>query len=233
MPELLADGTEFDGSMSFCVASIDVEGLWPTFEGVLQAFFRHFEALGSVDACTAFGNHLYKVCYCGDALLGRNVVALMLRDRARFLGPLWRGCALKVFAALQVRSPADLLATLAAEGADESLAREARGHQSAEIVKNSRLFPFQVEVNRWTVWTFVHDPRLRYAIVKHFIGSLAMGRSIDDFPRGVRQTMVAIMNVFFGDHPERAPSGRLSMEEIAVAVAAARKGDVALSGTAR
>ena len=47
LPELLADGTEFDGSMSFCVASIDVEGLWPTFEGVLQAFFRHFEALGS------------------------------------------------------------------------------------------------------------------------------------------------------------------------------------------
>ncbi|MGE3743913.1 MAG: hypothetical protein AB7I59_30955, partial [Geminicoccaceae bacterium] len=233
LPELLADGTEFDGSMSFCVAGMEVESLWPTFEGVLQVFFRHFDALGNVDACTAFGDHLYKVCYCSDALLGRNVVALMLRDRTRFLGPLWRSCTLKVFAALQVRSPTDLMAALAAEGADESLAREARNHQSAEIVKNSRLFPFQVEVNRWTVWVFVHDPRLRHAIVKHFIGSLAMGRSIADFPRGVRQTMVAIMNVFFGDHPDRAPSGRLSVEEIAVAVAAVRKGDIALSGATR
>jgi len=229
LPDLLADGVSFDGSMSFCVASMDVQGLWPTFEGVLQVFFRHFESLSSGEACTAFGDHLYKVCHCSDVLLGRQVVALMLRDRGRFLGPLWRSCALKVFAALQVRSPSDLLAALAAEGADESLAREARSHESAEIVKNSRLFPFQVAVNRWTVWNFIHEPRLRYATVKHFIGSLAVGTSVADFPRGVRQTMVAVMNVFFGDHPEQAPAGRLSVEEISASVAAARRGGSAFS----
>lgn len=232
LPDLLADGMDFDGSMSFCVASMDVEGLWPTFEGVLQVFFRHFEALASVDACTAFGDHLYKVCHCSDVMLGRRLVALLLRDRARFLGPLWRTCSLKVFAALQVRSPADLLAVLAAEGADEALAREARGHQSADIVKNSRLFPFQVAVNRWTVWNFVHEPRLRYATVKHFIGSLAAGSSVADFPRGVRQTMVAVMNVFFGDHPEHVPASRLSVEEIAASVAAARKAGSPFAGMA-
>lgn len=232
LPSLLTDGVAFDGSMSFCVASMDIERLWPTFEGLLQVFFRHFETLGSAEACTAFGDHLYKVCHCSDALLGRQVVTLMLRDRARFLGPLWRSCALKVFAALQVRSPADLLAALAAEGIDESLAREARSHQSAEIVKNSRLFPFQVAANRWTVWNFVHEPRLRHAVVKHFIGSLAAGSSIADFARGVRQTMVAIMNVCFGDHPEQAPAGRLSVAEIAASVTAARKGASPLSGVA-
>ncbi len=232
LPGLLADGMDFDGSMSFCVASMDVERLWPTFEGVLQVFFRHFDALASADACTAFGDHLYKVCHCSDVMLGRQLVAMMLRDRARFLGPLWRTCTLKVVAALQVRSPADLLAVLAAEGADEALAREARGQQSPEIVKNSRLFPFQVAVNRWTVWNFVHEPRLRYATVKHFIGSLAAGSSVADFPRGVRLTMVAIMNIFFGDHPERAPSGRLSVEEIAASVAAARTGGSPFAGTA-
>lgn len=232
LPELLADGTDFDGSMSFCVASMDVERLWPTFEGVLKVFFDHFEAVGDANACASFGDHLYKVCHCGDVLLGRNVVAFMLRDRARFLGPLWRTCTMKVFAALLVRSPAILLATIESEGADENLGREARSYQSAAIVKNSRLFPFQVSVNRWTVWNFVHEPRVRYSTVKYFIGSLATGRSVADFPRGVRQSMVAVMNIFFGDHPERAPSGPLSVDEIAASVAARRQGEFTFAGRA-
>jgi hypothetical protein len=222
IPDLLASGMDCDWSMSFCVASLDVERLWPTFEGLLQAFFRHFDGIGDARACTAFGDHLYKVCYCSDVTLGRNVAALMLRDRARFLGPMWLGCTLKVLAALQTRSPAALYAVLAAEGVDEGLAREALSHASEEIVKQSRLFPFQVEVNRFVAWIFVTEPRLRHAIVKHFIGSLATGQSVADFARGVRQTVVALLNVFFGDHPESAPSGRLSVDEIAAAVVAAR-----------
>jgi hypothetical protein len=130
---------------------------------------------------------------------------------------------------MQVRSPASLYAVLAAEAADESLAREARACQSEEIVKQSRLFPFQVDVNRCVAWMFVSEPRLRHAVVKYFIGSMAMGDSVADFPRGVRQTMVAIMNVFFGDHPESAPAGRLSLEEIATAVAVARRGGSSLA----
>ena len=42
---------ECDWSMSFCVASLDVERLWPTFEGVLQVFFDHFDALADAAAC--------------------------------------------------------------------------------------------------------------------------------------------------------------------------------------
>jgi hypothetical protein len=44
--------------------------------------------------------------------------------------------------------------------------------------------------------------------------------------------MVAIMNVCFGDHPEQAPAGRLSVAEIAASVTAARKGASPLSGVA-
>jgi hypothetical protein len=222
IPTLLQAKVDYDWSMSFCVASLDVERLWPTFEGVLQVFFRHFDQLDDADACRSFGDHLYKVCYCSDLILGRKVAGLMLRDRARFLGPLWRVCTLKVLAALQTRNPAALYATLAAEGADESLAREALGHASEEILKQSRLFPFQVEVNRFVAWMFVTDPRLRRGIVKHFVGSLATGESVADFTRGVRQTIVLLLNVFFGDHPEAAPSARLSVEEIAAAVISTR-----------
>jgi hypothetical protein len=222
IPALLQTKVDYDWSMSFCVASLDVELLWPTFEGLLQVFFRHFDQLGDAVACRAFGDHLYKVCYCSDLALGRNVAALMLRDPGRFLSPLWRDCTLKVLAALQTRNPAALYVTLAAEGADESLAREALGHASEEILKQSRLFPFQVEVNRFVAWMFVTDPRLRRGIVKHFVGSLATGESVADFTKGVRQTIVLLLNVFFGDHPEIAPSGRLSLEEIAAAVISAR-----------
>jgi hypothetical protein len=34
--------------------------------------------------------------------------------------------------------------------------------------------------------------------------------------------MVTLLNVFFGDHPETSPSGALSVDEIAAAVATAR-----------
>lgn len=220
LPSLLASDIDTDWSMSFCVASLDVERLWPTFEGLLQVFFRHFEEVGSATACTGFGDHLYKVCYCSDPALGRNVATLLLRDRNRFLGPLWRDCTLKVLAALQTRNAGTLYAVLAAEGADDSLARAAVAQASDEIVRQSRLFPFQVEVNRFVAWMFVAEPRLRHAIVKHFIGSLAAGRSVADFTRGVRRTIVALLNVFFGDHPERVPGGPLSVDEIARSVSA-------------
>jgi hypothetical protein len=220
---LLADDVERDWSMSFCIASLDVERLWPTFEGLLRVFFGHFDRLGDAAACRDFGDHLYKVCYCSDPILGRSVIVMMLRDRERFLGPLWRDCTMKVLAALQTRNPASLYAVLAAEGADESLAREAGSmYETPEIVKQCRLFPFQVDVNRFVAWIFVAEPRLRYAIVKYFIGSVATGESVADFSRGVRQTLVALLNVFFGDHPESAPSGPLSLDEIAGSVAAAR-----------
>ena len=224
IPALLpADDLERDWSMSFCIASLDVENLWPAFEGLLQVFFAHFDRRGDAAACRAFGDHLYKVCFCSDPMLGRGVIALMLRDRARFLGPLWRDCTMKVLAALQTRNPASLYAVLAAEGADESLAREAASaYETPEIVKQCRLFPFQVDVNRFVAWIFVAEPRLRHAVIKYFIGSLAAGELVADFPRGVRQTLVALLNVFFGDHPESAPSGPLSVDEIAAAVAAAR-----------
>jgi hypothetical protein len=185
IPALLAAKVEGDWSLSFCVASLDVERLWPTFEGLLDVFFGHFEGLRDAQACSEFGDHLYKVCYCSDATLGRNVIALMLRNRERFLGALWRACTMKVLAALQTRNPAILYAVLAAEGADESLAREARTYETEEIAKQSRLFPFQVDVNRFVAWMFVAEPRLRYAIAKYFIGSLAMGESVADFARGV------------------------------------------------
>ena len=133
---------------------------------------------------------------------------------------------MKILAAQLVRSPQDLYRILAEQGADEALAREARGYQSAEIIKQSRLFPFQVDVNRCVAWIFVAEPRLRRAIVKYFIGSLALGGSVADFPRGVRQTMVAIMNVFFGDNADLVPAGPVSKEEIAAAIVAARENSV-------
>ena len=109
------------------------------------------------------------------------VISLLLSDRQRFLGPLWRVCTLKVLAAMQVRSPQDLYRFLAEQGADEALAREARHYQSAEIVKQSRLFSFQVDVNRCVAWIFVAEPRSRRAVIKHFIGSLALGDLVADF----------------------------------------------------
>ena len=222
IPQLLAEEAACDWSICFCIAVLDVERLWPVFEGLLRQFFEHFDRRADAAACTAFGDHLYKVCYCHDIELGRRLIALMLADRPRFLGPLWRGCTMKVLAAMLTRSPATLRAALAAEGLDESLAREARAAQSAEIRKQSRLFPFQADVNRFVAWLFVAEPRLRHAVVKHFIGSLALGQGVADFPPGVRQTVVAVINVFFGDHPEAAPQGRLSLDEIAAAVAASR-----------
>jgi hypothetical protein len=222
IPSLLDAGAQCDWSMSFCVASLDVPRLWSVFEGLLETFFTHFDKLGDPQACAEFGEHLYKVCFCSDLMLGRNVIARMLEDRQRFLGPMWRASTMKVFAAMLARSPTTLTAILAATGGEDDLVREARAYQSAEIVKQGRLFPFQVDVNRFVAWLFVAEPRLRYAIIKHFIGSLATGSSVEDFPPGVRQTMVAVINVFFGDHPDAAPQGKLSVAEIAASVAAAR-----------
>jgi hypothetical protein len=222
IPSLLDAGAQCDWSMSFCVASLDVPRLWPVFDGLLESFFTHFDKLGDRQACAEFGEHLYKVCFCSDLMLGRNVIARMLEDRQRFLGPMWRACTMKVFAAMLARRPTTLIAILATAGGEDDLVREARAYQSAEIVKQSRLFPFQVDVNRFVAWLFVAEPRLRYAIIKHFIGSLATGTSVEDFPPGVRQTMVAVINVFFGDHPDAAPQGKLSVAEIEASVAAAR-----------
>src|SRR5260370_17125392 len=59
---LPADDLERDWSMSFCIASLDVERLWPTFEGLLRVFFGHFHPLGAAAAFPAFAHHLYHLC---------------------------------------------------------------------------------------------------------------------------------------------------------------------------
>ena len=223
VPLLLRERLACDWSILFCIATLDVEQLWSPFEAILRQLFDHFERQGDAAACSAFGDTLYKICYCPDIALGRRAIEMIVRERERFLGPLWRDCSLKVYAAMLARNPATLRAVFAAEGIEESMLRRARDHQSDEIIKQSRLFPFQVDINRFIAWLYVSEPRLRHAVIKHFIGSLATGDSIEDFAAGVRKTVIAIINVFFGEHPDDAPSGPLSVAAIAASVTSERR----------
>jgi hypothetical protein len=72
---------------------------------------------------------------------------------------------------------------------------------------------------------YVGEPRLRRTVIKYFVGSLATGDSIEDFSTGVRQTVVALMRVFFGGDATRThevPAGPLSFDDIEAATLAAR-----------
>ncbi|NML96411.1 hypothetical protein HHL24_00325 [Paraburkholderia sp. RP-4-7] len=225
VPLMLRERLDCDWSIIFCIADLDVEALWPTFEPIVRQLLDHVESAGDAAACAAFGDVLYKVCYCPEIRLGRRMIEFLLTGQSRFLGPLWRVCTLKVFAAMLARSPATLRAVCAAHGVGESVIREARALQSDDIVMQSRLFPMQVDVNRFTAWVYVGEPRLRRTVIKYFVGSLATGDSIEDFSTGVRQTVVALMRVFFGGDATRThevPAGPLSFDDIEAATLAAR-----------
>jgi len=222
LPGLLAENLAFDWSIVFCIAALDIARLWPRFERILRRLLDHADRSGDEAVRVALGDALYKICYCHDIGFGRRLIELMLRERESFLGARRREATLKVFAAMLARNPAVLRAACAAEGIEETLIREARARESEEIVKQSRLFPFQVDINRFLAWLYLSEPRLRHPVIKYFIGSLATGDSVADFAAGVRQTLIAFINVFFGADPEDAPRGRLSVEEIADAVRAAR-----------
>jgi hypothetical protein len=214
VPFLLAENLAWDWSIIFCVAALDVEVMWPDFREILRQIFDHFDGVAEGPGSTTFVEALYKVCYCHDIALGRHVIDFLISDRARFLGPRWRDCSLQVFAAMLARSPETLRQVFAAENVDEAIIREARGRQSEEIIKQSRLFPFQVDLNRFLAWLYIAEPRLRRIVVKDFIGSLAMGESVKDFAAGVRQTLVAFIDYFFGKHPEEMAAGPVSEAEI-------------------
>ena len=222
VPFLLAENLAWDWSIVFCVAALDVEVMWPDFQAILEQIFDHFDRIDEGPGSTTFVEALYKVCYCHDISLGRHVIEFLISDRARFLGPRWRDCSLQVFAAMLARSPETLRQVFAAENVDEAIIREARGRQSEEIIKQSRLFPFQVDLNRFLAWLYIAEPRLRRIVVKDFIGSLAMGESVKDFAAGVRQTLVAFIDYFFGKHPEEMAAGPVSEAEIEANVAANR-----------
>jgi len=129
---------------------------------------------------------------------------------------------MQVILAMATRSPATLESILG-EGR-MGLAREARDHDpKGEIMKQSLLFPLQVALNRWLVWTWAFEPRLRLAAIKHVVGGLALGNSDEDFVAGMRQVLVAFITYFFGDDPESLPHGRLTIEEIAAGVRAGRR----------
>ena len=92
---------------------------------------------------------------------------------------------------------------------------------SDELVRQSRLFPLQVDANRFTAWIYVGEPALRHAVIKHFIGSLAGGDSVRDFAVGFRQTLMAIIEVYFGGDRDRLPRGRLDVDQILAAARSA------------
>jgi hypothetical protein len=222
VPLLLAENLAWDWSIIFCIATLDTEAMWPDLEAILTRIFDHFDASGENEAVTSFVDALYKVCYCHDIALGRHVIAFLIADRGRYLGQRWRKCTLQVFAAMLARSPKTLRQIFAAENVEEALLRAARGEQSDEIIKQSRLFPFQVDLNRFIAWLYVAEPRLRRVVVKDFIGSLAIGNSVEDFAAGVRQTLVAFIEYFFGKHPDAMPAGPLDEKEIEASVTANR-----------
>ena len=224
VPFLLRNGLPCDWTIAFCITMLDVERLWPIQEAILEQLFDAADAAGDFAACERLGEFLYKACYCHDIRLGRRMVERLLDDPERFLGARWRPATLMVLAAMLTRSPATLHAILRAAGAAESLVGESRPKCTPTLVGQSRLFPFQADINRFVAWLYVDEPRMRHAVVKYFIGSLACGTSIEDFAAGVRQTVVALLTVFFGDAPEKAPQGRLSLPEISAAVAGARRG---------
>ena len=223
VPMLLAQGLECDWSIGFCIAALDVAQLWPGCHQLLRQLFDHYEASADPQACSRFGDTLYKIAYCQDIALGQRTLAMMLTERDRFLRPPWRDSTLKLCAALFVRSPSALRTVLLAHSVDDELIRAAMAFRSDELVRQSRLFPLQVDANRFTAWIYVGEPRLRYAVVKYFIGSLASGDSVRDFAAGFRQTLIAIIEVYFGRDRERLPSGRLHVDEIFAATRSARR----------
>ena len=222
-PLLLREDLDNDWSIMFCIATLDVASSWPRIESMLRQLFDRFETRRNPAARAALGSSFFKIAYCRDPELGRRALDWILDDSKRFLGPLWRECTMKFFAALLARNPALLRAALIGRQLDDSLVREARQYMSEDLVKHSRLFPMQVDVNRFTAWIYVSEPRLRHAVVKHFIGSLAAGDSVQEFAAGFRRTLFAILNVFFGERPEQAPAGRLSVEEIVAQTRSGRR----------
>jgi hypothetical protein len=179
--------------------------------------FAHFEKQVD-DSRMAFSDHLYKICYCSDIGLGRSTIALLFGEKERFLGPIWRACTMKVLAAMLTRSPALLQELVVANGLDVSLLREARTSQFKELVQQSQLFPYQVAINRFLAWAFVDEPHLRRAVIKQFIGSMALARSWRDAVRGMRRLLLDVLNFYVGDEPRAEPASRLTFDEIATAM---------------
>jgi hypothetical protein len=220
-PLLLREGLKTDWSIAFCIASLDVPQTWPVLRDILEQLFAFAENPGRSDACAELAATLYKACYCADIALGRNLIAFLLEQPERFLGPVWRGATLRAVLAMATRSPATLESILG-DGRME-LAREARAHDpTGEIVKQSRLFPLQVALNRWLARMWASEPRLRAVAITHVVGGLALGKSADDFAVAIRHVLVQFIAVYFGDDAGSARHERLSLEGIAAHLRRAR-----------
>jgi hypothetical protein len=223
VPLLLKERLRCDWSIAFCIATLDVATLWPLQSAILDQLFAALEARDDDAEFAAFCSLVFKICYTHEIDLGRRMLEKLLADPERFLARRWRPVTLKVFAAMLTRNPATLYAAIRGAGASESLVSEARDSRTPDVVEQSRLFPLQADINRFVAWLYIKEPRLRYSVVKHFIGGLACGRSVGDFAVGVRQLVVTIMSVFLGDAPDRVPQGPLTTAEIAASVAASRR----------
>ena len=222
-PLVLRERLFIDWSTMCCIATLDAAGLWDVFEGILRLAFDELERRGDPVAIKEFGSAFFKISYCRDLELGRRTIEMLCRERERFLGPVWRETTLQLFAAMLTRHPATLQASLVAAGIEDSILREARAYQTPEVIELSRMFPFQVDVNRYAAWLYASQPRMRESFIKHFIGWMVFGTSIPDFAAGVRQTLVSSITYHFAENPETLPLTRLSVPEIAAAVAAGRK----------
>jgi hypothetical protein len=189
---------------------------------ILEQLFAFAENPGRSDACAELEATLYKACYCADIALGRNLIAFLLEQSERFLGPLWRGATMRAILAMATRSPATLESILG-DGRME-LAREARDHDpTGEIVKQSRLFPLQVALNRWLTRMWASEPRLRAVAIRHVVGGLALGRSVDDFAVAIRHVLVQFIAVYFGDDLGSLHQEQLSLEKIAAGIRRSRR----------
>ena len=205
------------------IATLDAVPLWPLQSAILDQLFAGMEASGDPSNCPLIDEMLFKICYTHDIDLGRLALEKLLADQARFLSPRWRPFTFRLMAAMLTRSPPTLYAAIRGAGLPDSLVTEARASRTAEIVEQSRLFPLQADLNRFTAWLYLKEPRLRYVVIKYLIGSLACGQSVADFAVGVRHLVVAIMSVFLGEAPEKMPSGAFTVEDVEASVGSLRR----------
>jgi hypothetical protein len=220
-PLLLRDGLKTDWSIAFCIASLNVPETWPVLRDILEQLFAFAES-GRGDTATELEATLYKACYCADVALGRNLIAFLLEQADRFLASVWRGATMRVILAMATRSPATLESILGDRRME--LVREARDHDpTGEVVKQSRLFPLQVALNRWLARMWAYEPRLRAVAITHVVGGLALGKSVDDFAAAIRHVLVQFIAFYFGDDAGSARHERLSLEGIAADLRRARR----------
>jgi hypothetical protein len=216
LPRTLDDGDALP-HLLVCAAGIvenDTETLWKSLVPQLDMAFAHLGKRGDAAEMHEFGSEMRCMAFSRDAEIGARFVMYLIE--AGYLRPEspWRPAALEICAGMVARDRAKLARIFAQQRVPELTVSQAADLISKKVLQQQRAFGTRSRWNGFFVRQLGSNAKMRYLLMKHMFGSVALCNSVAEWATQMGTFMIEAIRAYADADEDPRKYAHLTVEDI-------------------